>query len=176
MRRKQTEWDVQTHDCIDSLIEEECVPQLFNFEFACRHFERLALIILMVSVFLSQQACEKKPLTVLEPDHSVEIQKAASKAAATAFRDCADCPVMVVVPAGQFVMGEKPEKKTDLNHSPPHPVTIGKPFAVGQFVVTNREYALFWKQRTDEGIHYPFGCHFKIFADRDVGARRKLTI
>jgi formylglycine-generating enzyme required for sulfatase activity len=57
------------------------------------------------------------------------------------FRDCSDCPVvvcpvMVVVPAGEFVMGS-----TDFVHSqPPHKVTIQRPFAVGKFEVTFAEW------------------------------------
>jgi formylglycine-generating enzyme required for sulfatase activity len=88
------------------------------------------------------------------------IQSAAAQAATTAFRDCSDCPVMVVVPAGHFVMGAAPTTQYEENEAPPHVVTIAKPFAVSRFVVTNDEYAVFWKQRTDPGIHYLFGCHF----------------
>jgi formylglycine-generating enzyme required for sulfatase activity len=88
------------------------------------------------------------------------IQRAATQAATTAFRDCSDCPVMVVVPAGQFIMGATPATEYESDEAPPHVVTIGRPFAVSQFVVTNHEYAAFWKQRTDPGIHYRFGCHF----------------
>ena len=53
-----------------------------------------------------------------------------------AFRDCSDCPVMVVVPAGNFVMGS-----TDFVFSkPPHQVTIREPFAVGKYEVTFAEW------------------------------------
>jgi formylglycine-generating enzyme required for sulfatase activity len=94
------------------------------------------------------------------------IQRAAAQAATTAFRDCSDCPEMVVVPAGRFVMGAipstpaTPATEHEKDEAPPHVVTIAKPFAVSQFVVTNDEYAVFWKQRTDPGIHYRYGCHF----------------
>src|ERR1700759_1384805 len=55
----------------------------------------------------------QKPQTALEPGDI--------------FRDCEDCPELVVVPAGEFVMGandtpyEKPERS----------ITIPRPFAIG---------------------------------------------
>ena len=48
---------------------------------------------------------------------------------------------MVVVPAGEFMMGS-PEREPDRNASegPQHKVTIAKPFAVGKFEVTFEEW------------------------------------
>lgn len=131
---------------------------------------RFATMAALVFVLLagwgiaSLQAYEKeKQAQHEERDAAVQaaaIQSAAAQAATTAFRDCSDCPVMVVVPAGRFVMGATPTTKYEENEAPPHLVTIAKPFAVSQFVVTNHEYAVFWKQRTDPGVHNRFGCHF----------------
>ena len=57
------------------------------------------------------------------------------------FRDCADCPEMVVVPAGAFMMGSPAsEKERRYNEGPQHQVTIAKPFAVGKFEVTFAEW------------------------------------
>ena len=53
-------------------------------------------------------------------------------AVGSAFRDCAECPEMVVVPAGSFRMG-----------SPMRRVTISEPFAVGKYEVTRGEFAHF---------------------------------
>jgi formylglycine-generating enzyme required for sulfatase activity len=55
-----------------------------------------------------------------------------------AFRECAkDCPEMVVVPAGEFMMGSPTtEKGRYSNEDPQHRVTIGRPFAVSKFDVT----------------------------------------
>jgi formylglycine-generating enzyme required for sulfatase activity/TPR repeat protein len=60
------------------------------------------------------------------------------------FRDCADCPEMVVVPAGGFTMGSPSSEpgRWD-NESPQHPVTIGYSFAVGKYPVTRDEYGRF---------------------------------
>ena len=53
------------------------------------------------------------------------------------FRDCDSCPMMVVVPAGSFLMGSPiSEKKRDDDEGPVHRVTIPQPFAVGRYEVT----------------------------------------
>src|SRR5262249_13831024 len=49
------------------------------------------------------------------------------------FRDCSDCPEMVLVPAGKFMMGWD---GGDVDEKPVHEVVIAKPFAVGKFEVT----------------------------------------
>ena len=60
------------------------------------------------------------------------------------FKDCADCPEMVVIPAGNFMMGSPvSEKQRDEDEGPPHPVTIPHPFALGTHEVTFDEYDLF---------------------------------
>ncbi len=55
------------------------------------------------------------------------------------FRECAkDCPEMVVVPAGEFMMGSPSTEKGRFNwmRGTQHKVTIAKPFAVSKFDVT----------------------------------------
>ena len=50
------------------------------------------------------------------------------------FKECADCPEMVVLPAGQFVMGSPDsEKGHNVNESRQRVVTIGKALAVSKF-------------------------------------------
>jgi formylglycine-generating enzyme required for sulfatase activity len=58
------------------------------------------------------------------------------------FRECAkDCPEMIVIPAGSFVMGSPAtEKGRYVNEGPQHKVTIAKPFAVSKFEVTFAEW------------------------------------
>jgi TPR repeat protein len=48
------------------------------------------------------------------------------------FKECGDCPEMIVVPAGRFMMGS-PEGQGHDNERPQHEVTIAKPFAVAKF-------------------------------------------
>jgi formylglycine-generating enzyme required for sulfatase activity len=59
-----------------------------------------------------------------------------------AFRECAkDCPQMVVVPAGEFVMGSPPtEKRRMPDEVPQHTVTIARPFAVSKYDVTFNDW------------------------------------
>ena len=57
------------------------------------------------------------------------------------FKDCPQCPEMVIVPSGSFMMGtpaSEPERLS--NEEPQHLVTIGKPFAAGKFAVTFAEW------------------------------------
>ena len=58
--------------------------------------------------------------------------------AAASFRECAkDCPEMIVIPAGEFMMGSPATEKGRYdNEGPQHRVTIAKPFAVSKFDVT----------------------------------------
>jgi formylglycine-generating enzyme required for sulfatase activity len=57
------------------------------------------------------------------------------------FKECAECPEMVVVPAGSFTMGSPPvEEGRHNDEGPQHRVTIGRPFAVGRFEVTFSEW------------------------------------
>jgi formylglycine-generating enzyme required for sulfatase activity len=58
------------------------------------------------------------------------------------FRECENCPEMVVVPAGSFTMGlPAGEKGLFGDQGPQHTVTIGRPFAVGKLHVTVDQFA-----------------------------------
>ena len=54
------------------------------------------------------------------------------------FRDCADCPEMVVIPAGSFEMGSNHGGNSD--ERPVHRVTIAQAFAIGRTEVTQRQW------------------------------------
>ena len=69
------------------------------------------------------------------------------------FRDCPACPEMVVVPAGEFMMGSpESEKGRGKDEGPQRKVTFAQPFAVGKFEVTFAQ----WDACTTEG-----GCTHK---------------
>ena len=56
-------------------------------------------------------------------------------------RDCAECPEMVVVPSGEFMMGSPSgEQYRYDSEGPVHRVTISEPFAVGVYEVTFDEW------------------------------------
>jgi formylglycine-generating enzyme required for sulfatase activity len=57
------------------------------------------------------------------------------------FRDCADCPEMVVIPAGSFLMGTPPtEAGRGTDEGPQRQVTLRTPLALGRTHVTVAEY------------------------------------
>ena len=60
------------------------------------------------------------------------------------FRDCAECPEMVVVPAGSYWMGSPPYEQGRQEHEGPvHEVAIAVPFALGVYEVTVAEFGRF---------------------------------
>jgi formylglycine-generating enzyme required for sulfatase activity len=77
------------------------------------------------------------------PSANVPAQRATNPDPGEIFKDCADCPELVVVPSGDFVMGsnDTPYEK------PEHPVAIRNPFAIGRREVTFAE----WDQCADAG-------------------------
>ena len=60
-------------------------------------------------------------------------QPADTTPAGQVLRDCRDCPEMIVVPAGRFILGSD---ELGNNERPAHEVTIAKPFAIGVDPVT----------------------------------------
>jgi len=58
----------------------------------------------------------------------------------TAFKDCTECPEMVVIPAGRFEMGSN---NGDDDEKPIHNVRIARSFAMGKFEVTRGQFAAF---------------------------------
>ena len=75
------------------------------------------------------------------------------------FKDCPECPEMVVVPAGEFVMGSNDYD----NEKPIHKVSIARPFALSRFEITFAE----WDACISEG-----GCKHKP-DDRDWGRGKR---
>lgn len=84
------------------------------------------------------------------------------------FRDCDDCPEMVVVPSGSFLMGspEGEEAREDIE-GPQHRVTIAEPFAIGVYEVTFNE----WDACVADG-----GCNGYLPDDEGWGRGRRPVI
>jgi formylglycine-generating enzyme required for sulfatase activity len=83
---------------------------------------------------------------------------------------CPTCPEMVVVPAGNFLMGssEKEKGRSD-DEGPQHKVTIAKPLAIGKFSVTRGEFAAFVREtdyKTNGGCTVWSGSDWKSQPDR----------
>lgn len=86
-------------------------------------------------------AIELKRIALL-PLVAIALGSAASPE--TSFRDCADCPLMRLLPAGKLLMGSPAsEPGHDAAEAPQHQVTIRRPFAIGVYDVTRAQFAVF---------------------------------
>jgi formylglycine-generating enzyme required for sulfatase activity len=84
--------------------------------------------------------------------------------------DAAWCPQMVIIPAGQFLMGSPPDEPERWNsEGPQHPVAISYRFAIGRYAVTVAEYGNFVEATCKShqgGIYNWDGKEWKQFADK----------
>ena len=98
----------------------------------------------------SRRDAEEKRLRAeaeARPDPALALEPGSGKS----FRDllmdgqpCPACPEMVVVPAGDVMMGSpEQERGRSDEEGPQHRVTIANPFAIGKFSVTRGEFAAF---------------------------------
>ena len=82
----------------------------------------------------------------------------------TVVQDCSDCPAMVVVPPGRFVMGSNRDEQDRFGVAPDyaatelpaHPVRIDRSFAISRTPVTKDEWALY--AVSAEAQDGPSGC------------------
>lgn len=63
-------------------------------------------------------------------------KSSASMKAGSVFRECLNCPEMVVIPPGKFMMGTTEGEASRREHEYLHEVTIARPFAVSRTEVT----------------------------------------
>ena len=87
------------------------------------------------------------------------------KSVGDVFRDCPNCPEMVVLPGGFFLMGDA--SRNSYSEQPYHPVAIAQPFAVGRYEVTFDE----WDACVAEG-----GCNGYRPKDKKWGRGRRPVI
>ena len=122
----------------------------------------------------SISACTRRDDVRGEPGKCARV-RSISCSAGGIFRDCADCPEMVVVPMGTFAMGSPADEAGRYaGEDPVRRISIGEPIAVGLHEVTRRQYASFvresgyagadscwvyekggWKERMDRGWRDP---------------------
>jgi formylglycine-generating enzyme required for sulfatase activity len=82
--------------------------------------------------------------------------KKGAQAGAT-FKDCDDCPELIIVPAGQFTMGSPDAEPGRLDiEGPQRPVQIKSNFAVGRYAITRDQFETFVKAT---GRLYDDGCY-----------------
>jgi formylglycine-generating enzyme required for sulfatase activity len=121
-------------------------------EFARRERDRLAKLALNVAPPLpapspvapcggvTTASLASRGVEVLKPDEACALTRG------DVFKECADCPAMVVVPEGLFTMGSPPSEPGRYDaEGPQHVVKIARAFAVGKFDVTKDEFAAFVK-------------------------------
>jgi formylglycine-generating enzyme required for sulfatase activity len=75
------------------------------------------------------------------PANPVATASATGATPGETFRDCDECPSMIVIPAGRFMMGSPDdEDERDGDEGPRHLVTIAEPLALGVHEVTFAEW------------------------------------
>ena len=115
-----------------------------------------------------QAALEKQRRENQARQAELERQRQIERQPGRRFEDCAECPEMVVVPTGSFMMGSpSSEKGRDSDESPQHRVRITQPFAVGVNEVTFAE----WDACVSAG-----GCNGYGPADRGWGRGQRPVI
>jgi formylglycine-generating enzyme required for sulfatase activity len=98
-------------------------------------FAFVALLGAVAAGYLALTLMEAEPAVDPKSDRTHEV-----------FRDCAECPQMLIIPPGSFVMGWNPRKRDEwldwigLRPIPRRIVTIGQVFAVGRYEVTFDEW------------------------------------
>lgn len=100
-------------------------------------------------------------LAILQPSAAQPSPRPPAALRAGEFRDCADCPAMVPLPAGVFIMGSN----EDATERPAHRVSIPAA-ALGRFMVTEAE----WDACAAAG-----GCAYKPQHDAAAAGRRPMT-
>jgi formylglycine-generating enzyme len=123
----------------------------FRAKFFMKLFKSTVVVSLIFFVkVVSAQVSNVEGIKPLKP---VTVQKSSSpetNAPGAVFKDCSYCPEMVVIAAGQFVMGASPgEEENEKLHKnnrelsqPQHRVEI-KRFAIGKYSVTRAQYEVF---------------------------------
>lgn len=96
--------------------------------------------------------------------------------AENSYRDCAGCPEMIVIPAGQFLMGAEPgeEERENLsdefrNRSRPQRGVTVRSFSAGKYEVTRGQYRIF-AETTSRGSA---GCFFWNGEEYEMDRRRE---
>jgi len=134
---------------------------------SCRRRRCIWLLAMLIfTVTACRQAAVTKPAAATS-----------ERVPGSVFRDCPDCPEMVVVPAGNFSMGSSVSEKSwaaghggnlesVADESPQHAVSL-RSFALGKYDVTRGEYAAFVRE-----TGYPAGdgcAHDSFTMDKQAG-------
>jgi formylglycine-generating enzyme required for sulfatase activity len=101
------------------------------------------LAAMCLAEFLCAQPVEAQRCDGAELKVGPDEARCVKPGAGEAFKDCPDCPEMVVVPAGSFTMGASASEEVAAEREDQVLVSLASPFAVGRFAVTKGEFAAF---------------------------------
>jgi formylglycine-generating enzyme required for sulfatase activity len=112
------------------------------------------------------------PSVALPPSAAISVgpplKIAANDSGGEVFKECDECPEMVVVPAGKALLGSPlGESGRQTFEAAPHTVEIARPFAVGRYAVTFAQ----WDACFAEG-----GCGRRRLGDLDFGRGKRPAI
>jgi sulfatase modifying factor 1 len=108
------------------------------------------------------------PVSIANPEHV----RAAGNAPVALhpranFKDCENCPEMVALAAGEFMMGSPEDERGRRNvEGLPRRVVIGRPIAIGKFEVTVDQFSAFV---TETGMMAGNQCHTIVNLDGNAG-------
>ena len=117
---------------------------------------RIVLMLLAVVSFQVYAKDARKP--------AAKGNESVGMAAGKIFRDCDDCPEMVVIPPGSFDMGSENEP----NEKPVHRVTIGYAFAMGKTEVTQGQWKSIMGDNPSKYINCGDNCPIETVSWDDV--------
>ena len=112
---------------------------------------------------------DEPPSNLAKPTQGKEKSAAVPPAPKTlkSFKDCEECPEMVILPAGRFLMGtpsNEPGRATNGSEEP-HQVAIAQAFAAGKYEITKAQFASFVSDTShsaDGGCFWWTGTKFEL--------------
>jgi len=130
----------------------------------------VSLTVIWLTGVLSISTAAAQRCGGIEVDVGAREQRCLKPGAGQSFKDCPNCPEMVAIPAGIFMMGASSDEEVVADREDQVRVRIAKPFAVGRFTVTRGEFAAFvaaTDHKTDGGCYGYSGTEKKREADRN---------
>jgi len=134
----------------------------------------ISILVAVVSAGAAAQLSSGMALAAVLP--GMETESRASGSAGNSFKDCPHCPEMVVIPAGEFLMGAEPgeEERESLSDEfrhrsqPQHRVKVRR-FSAGKHEVTRGEYRIFAAEtrRVTDGCFFWTGEDYQWDSARD---------